>query len=82
MYKRQDLAYRKKQMFTVPVGEWFKTNRTQYCKNGLPFEWFNHQILDEIFNNHVLNNIDMTRELRALIAFKKWKSVDFIHHAN
>lgn len=78
----EDLAYRKKQMFTVPVGEWFKTNRTQYCKNGLPFEWFNHQILDEIFNNHVLNNIDMTRELRALIAFKKWKSVDFIHHAN
>lgn len=71
----KELAYRKKQMFTVPVGEWFKTSRVDYCRKGLPFKWFNHQALDELFNDHINNNIDKTRELRALIAFNIWKSI-------
>lgn len=68
-----NLAYRKKQMFTVPVGEWFKGAKTDYLKKniGSPshFDQKNLANLSEQHINGIRNN---TRELRSLIAFKLW----------
>lgn len=68
----EKLTYRPKQMFTVPVGDWFRNNRAEYCKNNLPQNEFDANALNHIFNLHVSGEKNMTRELRALIAFQLW----------
>jgi asparagine synthase (glutamine-hydrolysing) len=69
----QDLAYRKKQMFTVPVGEWFKSSKRAYCEellSGLKTRSeFAGAELDQILSEHVSGTKNNTRELRALLAF-------------
>jgi len=69
----QDLAYRKKQMFTVPVGEWFKSSKRDYCEkllSGLKTRSdFTGTELDQILSEHVSGAKNNTRELRALLAF-------------
>lgn len=69
----QDLAYRKKQMFTVPVGEWFKSSKRAYCEElltGLKTRSeFAGGELDQILSEHVNGTKNNTRELRALLAF-------------
>jgi len=73
-----NLAYRKKQMFTVPVGEWFKTSHASYCKSQLPIDKFSSKHVAKIFEDHVAARSNMTRELRALIAFGIWsRSLDY-----
>ncbi len=73
----EDLAYRKKQMFTVPVGEWFRRDKADYCaqrlallKNldGLIDEAQAHRLLAE----HVDGTRNHTREIRALISLTHW----------
>lgn len=68
-----DLAYRKKQMFTVPVGEWFKSSKRAYCEellSGLKTRSeFAGTELDQILSEHVSGAKNNTRELRALLAF-------------
>jgi asparagine synthase (glutamine-hydrolysing) len=71
------LAHRKKQMFTVPVGEWFR---------GESFPWLQatlqgSDLLDDLFQapaietllvEHRSGQADRTRELRALAALALW----------
>lgn len=73
----EDLAYRKKQMFTVPVGEWFRRDKADYCaqrlallKNldGLIDQAQAHRLLAE----HVDGTRNHTREIRALISLTHW----------
>ncbi|MCU9951388.1 asparagine synthase (glutamine-hydrolyzing) [Pseudomonas sp. PDM13] len=68
----EHLAYRKKQMFTVPVGEWFKTTKKDYCLSNLPNDSFSNDALSSICEEHFSNTRNRTRELRALIALKHW----------
>lgn len=70
------LAYRKKQMFTVPVGEWFRKHRREYCRSELKFlgktGLVNNNYINSLFNDHVSGTKNYTRELRALVALAHW----------
>jgi asparagine synthase (glutamine-hydrolysing) len=73
----EELAYRRKQMFTVPVGEWFKTDRADYCRehvtrlaDSLPD--LDAGAIQRLADEHIGGGPDRTRELRALIATEHW----------
>lgn len=74
----KDLAYRKKQMFTVPVGEWFKTELLDMCKDLLLSErtrsrcLFDYEFVSQILMSHVDGLSNNTREIRALMALELW----------
>lgn len=74
----EDLAYRKKQMFTVPVGEWFKTDLSAMCKDLLFSErarkrgLFNYEYIRNMYENHCSEVENNTREIRALMAVEIW----------
>ncbi|HDS0930923.1 asparagine synthase (glutamine-hydrolyzing) [Pseudomonas sp. YQ_5] len=74
----QRLAYRKKQMFTVPVGEWFKNELYSLCQDLLLSErtrgrnLFNSDYVRVLLENHVNNIQNNTREIRALMAVELW----------
>lgn len=77
-YLPYDIVYRKKQMFTVPVGEWFKTNLKEYISdiitsNSLKNRGiFNIKYLEEILYRHIREEKDYTRELRAIANLEIW----------
>ncbi len=74
----RNLAYRKKQMFTVPIGEWFKTElydmmadlllSVRATRRGL----FNVEYLSKLIEDHVSGVSNYTREIRALMALEIW----------
>lgn len=74
----EDLAYRRKQMFTVPVGEWFRGELEEYCRSFLSqgsyfreqgyFSAYGTALLEE----HIEGSANRTREIRALIALEHW----------
>jgi asparagine synthase (glutamine-hydrolysing) len=74
----EHLAYRKKQMFTVPVGDWFKDKLRPLCENLLlskktkARKFFNYEYVQEIFEKHCSGESNNTREIRALMAFEYW----------
>ncbi|OIR25618.1 asparagine synthase (glutamine-hydrolyzing) [Bathymodiolus thermophilus thioautotrophic gill symbiont] len=74
----EDLAYRKKQMFTVPVGEWFKTDLAEMCEDLLlsrqtqKRKLFNYTHVASLLNNHQKGVKNNTREIRALVALEIW----------
>ena len=72
-----DLAYRKKQMFTVPVGEWFKGSSYPWLKNTLQKSEllapiFRASEVDLMLEKHRNGTTNYTRELRALAALALW----------
>lgn len=69
----RELAYRRKQMFTVPVGDWFRTSHREYLRTHLrslttQSDMFCPAVVDEMFEAHVEGRANYTRELRALVA--------------
>ena len=73
----QDLAHRKKQMFTVPVGDWFRTSSYVWLKNTLQKSELLASILSEpevnlMLESHRGGTFNHTRELRALAALALW----------
>lgn len=74
----EDLAYRKKQMFTVPVGEWFKQELAEFTNNLLLGErflsrqLFNQEYVSSLLADHQSGISNNTREIRALIAVEIW----------
>ncbi|MFV1873084.1 MAG: asparagine synthase (glutamine-hydrolyzing) [Oleiphilus sp.] len=72
------LAYRKKQMFTVPVGEWFKDKLKPLCEDLLlsertkKREIFNYDQVRKLLLDHCDETQNNTREIRALMAFEYW----------
>jgi asparagine synthase (glutamine-hydrolysing) len=80
-----DLAYRKKQMFTVPVGEWFKSKLEGYCRGHLEnllssTDMFDGDATMALLEDHVSGKANRTRELRAMIALDHW--FDIYHGSN
>lgn len=74
----ENLTYRKKQMFTVPVGEWFKSELFDDCMDLLVSDrarargYFNYDYIESMIYKHAANEKNYTREIRALIAFEYW----------
>lgn len=72
------LTYRKKQMFTVPVGEWFKNEVYDLCKDMLTSDkvinrdFFDYKYVENLLEQHVSGVSNNTREIRALMAFEYW----------
>lgn len=69
----EELAYRKKQMFTVPVGEWFKGRLSGYCATHIErllqsSGYFEAAPMRKLLDDHVSGEANNTRELRAVIA--------------
>ena len=72
-----DLAYRKKQMFTVPVGDWFRDASHIWLKDTLQkseliAQLFIGQEVDLMLEKHRAGTANHTRELRALAALALW----------
>jgi asparagine synthase (glutamine-hydrolysing) len=75
----EDLAYRKKQMFTVPVGEWFRTSSHAWLKqalagSGLLRRLFRPEAIEAMLSAHRGGTANYTRELRALAALALWEA--------
>ena len=71
------LAYRKKQMFTVPVGDWFRHEKVDYCAQRLAVLQRLDGIIDlahahRLLAEHVDGTLNRTREIRALISLTHW----------
>jgi len=73
-----ELTYRKKQMFTVPVGEWFKGSLKKYCENTLldgrasERGLYKPQVLESIIAEHFTETKNHTRLIRAMISTELW----------
>ena len=73
-----DLTYRPKQMFTVPIGEWFREALAGYCRlmlldgrleaRGL----FHMNEVQSMLDAHIAGTANHTRPLRALISVELW----------
>lgn len=77
----EDIVYRKKQMFTVPIGEWMKRELKDIFyqillsetskKRGL----FNADYIREMLDAHVAGKANYTRQLRLLIIIELWHRI-------
>ena len=74
----RDLAYRKKQMFTVPVGEWFKDRLRPLVEEvlmdprTLARGLFRPEEVRGLVSRHLSGAANHTREIRALLAVELW----------
>lgn len=73
----EDLAHRRKQMFTVPIGDWFKGELHGWLRglmggSDLLNTNFEHTQISRMLENHVAGTGNFTRELRALAALALW----------
>lgn len=73
----EDLAHRKKQMFTVPIGEWFRGESYGWLKatlegSALLQSNFEPEVMQDMLRRHRDGSVNFTRELRALAALALW----------
>lgn len=74
----KELVYRKKQMFTVPIGDWFKSELAAFTEEKLLHgQLVKRNIVDKNFVYHMLKSHQSgqennTREIRALISLEYW----------
>jgi asparagine synthase (glutamine-hydrolysing) len=77
----EQLAYRRKQMFTVPVGEWLRTgpawlfDRLVLAGPALERGLFNADEVQRMHEAHRAGTANFTRELRALMAVEIWHRI-------
>lgn len=73
-----ELTYRKKQMFTVPVGEWFRQNLAHFCREMLldgrlgARGILSEQAINGMLQEHIAGTANYTRQLRAMISLEIW----------
>jgi asparagine synthase (glutamine-hydrolysing) len=77
----RDLAHRKKQMFTVPIGEWFKSESHDWLRGTLGRSSFLEQtfqpaVIEAMLEQHRNGRANFTRELRALAALALWEECE------
>lgn len=79
----ETLAYRKKQMFTVPIGEWLKNELKDMVLDLLLSNkaksrgLFNYDTVYNLYSDHCNNIKNNTREIRALMALEIWYRIFF-----
>ncbi len=72
------LALRRKQMFTVPIGEWFRGPRKAwlhellFADDALGARLFERGFVRRLLDDHARGSANHTRELRALAALELW----------
>ena len=77
-YLPRDVVYRDKQMFTVPVGEWFKGELKSFVTEIINSDSlrsrgiFNNIYLKKILEEHLSETKNHTRELRAIVNLELW----------
>jgi asparagine synthase (glutamine-hydrolysing) len=77
----EELAFRKKQMFTVPVGKWFRVGLAPLVRELLLNEraksrgLFSAEAVQSLVDQHQAGEMNHTRELRALIAVELWHRI-------
>lgn len=82
-----DLTYRKKQMFTVPVGEWLKDGLSGFARDMLldgrlgARGILREDGIERLLSEHVEGRANHTRILRALISVEIWHRL-FVDRAN
>lgn len=73
-----ELTWRKKQMFTVPIGEWFRQALAGYCRDILldgRLEARGIVAIEKVtamLDAHSVGTANFTRQLRALISLEIW----------
>jgi asparagine synthase (glutamine-hydrolysing) len=76
-----ELAYRKKQMFTVPVGEWFRDTLAPFTEavlldaHTIARGLFRENVVRDMLTAHQHGDANHTREIRALIAVELWSRI-------
>jgi asparagine synthase (glutamine-hydrolysing) len=74
----RELTHRPKQMFTVPVGEWFKGPLAPFLRSTLLAPrtaargLFLPEVVGRLIEDHVAGRANHTRILRALVALELW----------
>ena len=74
----ETLTWRKKQMFTVPVGDWFRGHLADFCaivlldQRTLSRGLYVESVMREIIEDHTSARKNYTRQLRALISLEIW----------
>ncbi|ABI46358.1 asparagine synthase (glutamine-hydrolyzing) [Synechococcus sp. CC9311] len=74
----ETLTWRKKQMFTVPVGDWFRGHLADFCSRilldnrSLSRGLYAESVLREVIEDHTSARKNYTRLLRALISLEIW----------
>lgn len=74
----QEILHRPKQMFTVPIGEWFKARLAPMLGEVLLSEramgrgLFEYAAIQRLVTEHVNGHANNTRILRALVALEIW----------
>ncbi|HEX7900461.1 MAG TPA: asparagine synthase (glutamine-hydrolyzing) [Planctomycetota bacterium] len=77
-YLPHDLVHRKKQMFTVPIGEWFRDRLRPFVEKLLRSPrfldrgLFDPGTVEDLMTDHFEKRANYTRELRALVAAELW----------
>jgi asparagine synthase (glutamine-hydrolysing) len=73
-----ELTYRKKQMFTVPISDWLKTDLKDtvydllYSSKSISRDLFNFKYVKKLYDDHCNDIRNNTREIRALMALEIW----------
>ena len=73
-----DIVYRKKQMFTVPIGEWLKGSLKEIAYKILLEEktvsrgLFDYALVKNMLDLHVEGKANYTRQIRLLIIIELW----------
>lgn len=76
-----ELTYRKKRMFTVPIGEWFRQTLQAYCDEILlsgrleARGLFNMDFVRQMLDKHAKGQHNYTRQIRSLIAIELWHRI-------
>jgi asparagine synthase (glutamine-hydrolysing) len=76
-----DLAYRKKQMFTVPIGDWLRSNLAPQTRALLLSEkamsrgLFEPSKIAQMLEDHETSRHNFTREIRALVSLEIWYQI-------
>ena len=78
----EDLAYRNKQMFTVPIGDWFRDELHGWLRQTLRgseliAQMFEPVVVAAMVDGHRDGRGNYTRELRALAALALWYAETF-----
>jgi asparagine synthase (glutamine-hydrolysing) len=77
----EDLAHRRKQMFTVPVGDWFRHGSYTWLEQTLAGSdllrrLFRQEAIEAMLSGHRDGTANYTRELRSLAALVLWETND------
>ena len=74
----EELTHRKKQMFTVPIGEWFKTSLSDTVRDyllssaSMSRAYFDKEYVRNLVESHLQGRENNTRKIRALLAVEIW----------